>query len=302
MSTMPPEDAGTLGSLTSKDGTKLGFRQVGRGPGLVLIQGAMGTEHNFSQLAGLLADAFTVYLPDRRGRGLSPLPYSPDYTVRDDVDDLDALLGATKARNVFGLSSGAIIALEAAKTMSAIFEPPLLLDGVDTKLTDRFYRELERGDIPAALVSAMKAAQLTPRLFNVIPRPLLELLTRLGLAVERIHGTGEYASMRELAASLPYDIKVAVDATARIDSFRDVKTDVLLIGGSKSPTFLKAALGKLETILPNAKRVEISGSGMARPGTPTDAASPMSSQRCSDVSSSKPPTGSRPRDTPIHRS
>jgi pimeloyl-ACP methyl ester carboxylesterase len=266
MSTMPPEGAGTPGGVTSKDGTKLGFRQVGRGPGLVLIQGAMGTEYNFSQLAGLLADAFTVYLPDRRGRGLSPLPYSPDYTVRDDVDDLGALLGATKARNVFGLSSGAIIALEAAKTLpaiskAAIFEPPLLLDGVDTTLTDRFYRELERGDIPAALVSAMKAAQLTPRPFNVIPRPLLELSTRLGLAVENMRGTGEYASMRELAASLPYDINVAVDATERIDSFRDVETDVLLMGGSKSPAFLKAALDKLETILPNAERVEISGVG-----------------------------------------
>jgi hypothetical protein len=107
----------------------------------------------------------------------------------------------------------------------------------------------------------MKAAQLTPRLFNVIPRQLLELLTRLGLAVESIRGTGEYASMRELSASLPYDINVAVDATARIASFRHVKADVLLIGGSKSPAFLKAALGKLETILPNAERVEISGVG-----------------------------------------
>src|SRR6266568_8936499 len=66
----------TTSSVTSQDGTTIGYRQLGHGPAIVLVQGAMGSAHNFMQLAGMLTDAFTVYIPDRRGRGLSSLAYS----------------------------------------------------------------------------------------------------------------------------------------------------------------------------------------------------------------------------------
>src|SRR5579862_9261246 len=92
--TTKPQDLGhrATASVVSRDGTRIGYRRIGSGPGVVLIQGAMGTEHNFSELAAQLADHFTIYLPDRRGRGLSPRPYDPDYTVTRDVEDLEALL------------------------------------------------------------------------------------------------------------------------------------------------------------------------------------------------------------------
>jgi hypothetical protein len=38
---------------------------------------------------------------------------------------------------------------------------------------------------------------------------------------------------------------------------------VLLLGGSKSPAFLKASLSELEKILPNAQRLELVGLGHA---------------------------------------
>ncbi len=88
------------GSVVSRDGTTIGYRQLGHGPAVVLVQGAMGSAHNFMQLAGMLADAFTVYVPDRRGRGLSSLAYSKDYSIQKDVEDLDALLAKTGAHSV----------------------------------------------------------------------------------------------------------------------------------------------------------------------------------------------------------
>lgn len=42
----------TTGSVISQDGTRIGGSQYGRGPGLVLEQGGMGSAHNFHQLAG----------------------------------------------------------------------------------------------------------------------------------------------------------------------------------------------------------------------------------------------------------
>ena len=91
----------TTSSVTSQDGTTIGYRQLGHGPAIVLVQGAMGSAYNFMQLAGMLADAFTVYMPDRRGRGLSSLAYSKDYSIQKDVEDLDALLAKTGARSVW---------------------------------------------------------------------------------------------------------------------------------------------------------------------------------------------------------
>jgi pimeloyl-ACP methyl ester carboxylesterase len=57
--------------VTSKDGTKIGYRQYGAGPGVVLLHGGLQASQNFTTLAQLLSDTFTVYVPDRRGRGMS---------------------------------------------------------------------------------------------------------------------------------------------------------------------------------------------------------------------------------------
>src|SRR3954470_3608775 len=81
----------TTGAVTSRDGTPIGYRRLGQGPGVVLLHGAMESAHSHMQLAAALADAFTVYLPDRRGRGRSG-PYSADYSIQKDIEDMDALL------------------------------------------------------------------------------------------------------------------------------------------------------------------------------------------------------------------
>lgn len=74
-----------LDSVVSKDGTTIGYRAYSHGPGLLIVQGAMGTAYNYDQLAQALAASFTVYVPDRRGRGLSPRPYTPDDSVAREV-------------------------------------------------------------------------------------------------------------------------------------------------------------------------------------------------------------------------
>jgi pimeloyl-ACP methyl ester carboxylesterase len=61
----------TTGSVLSKDGTRIGYLRVGQGPAVVLLHGSNESARSHTQLALALADAFTVYLPDRRGRGLS---------------------------------------------------------------------------------------------------------------------------------------------------------------------------------------------------------------------------------------
>jgi pimeloyl-ACP methyl ester carboxylesterase len=153
------------GSAVSADGTTIGYRQLGRGPGIIVVHGSMSSGYYHLQLAEALAGAFTLYLLDRRGRGLSG-PYRSGDGIRQEAEDLDAVLAATGAHNVFAVSVGADIALRAASRSAtigklALYEPLLFPDQATGKaVMARFNRQLAAGKTSAALATAMKGAQL----------------------------------------------------------------------------------------------------------------------------------------------
>ncbi len=64
-------DASEAYFVQSADGTIIGYRQLGEGPGLIILHGTMESSESHLQLAQVLSRTFTVYLPDRQGRGLS---------------------------------------------------------------------------------------------------------------------------------------------------------------------------------------------------------------------------------------
>ncbi|KUL25853.1 alpha/beta fold hydrolase [Actinoplanes awajinensis] len=152
---------------TSRDGTRIGYLRRGAGPGLVLIQGAMGTAYNYNDLAAALAPNFTVYTPDRRGRGLSPKPYDDSHDIARDVEDVDAMLTEAGTGYLFGLSSGAMITLEAARTLprvtrAAMYEPPFYRDGICHDGIRQLGADIEHGRLAAALAGSLRTAGTAP--------------------------------------------------------------------------------------------------------------------------------------------
>jgi pimeloyl-ACP methyl ester carboxylesterase len=254
----------TTGSVPSQDGITISYRQLGHGPGVVLLHGAMESAQSHMQLAEALADTFTVYVPDRRGRGLSG-PYGKDYSIQKDVEDLDALLTKTGAHHVFGVSSGGLISLQAALTLPAIhkaalYEPALIMNGsASTAWLTRYDKEMAQGKVAAALITGMKGTKMGPPIFNVMPRWLLELLTSMAMASEGKKARGDVVTMRALAPTLHYDGQLVVEMSEKLENFRAIRAEVLLLGGSKSPTYLKVALDALEKVFPHAKRIEFPG-------------------------------------------
>lgn len=260
-----PEQQYTTGFVTAPDGVSIGYRQLGHGPGVVLLHGAMESAGSHMQLAAALADAFTVYVPDRRGRGLSG-PYSKEYTIQSDVADMDALLTKTGARNVFGVSSGADIWLEAALSLPAIqkaalYEPALFGDASEPRaFLARFDREMAQRKVAAAMVTAMKGAQMGPPIFNAMPRWLLESLTGSMMKGEQKKAKAGDITMGTLAPTLHYDFTLVTAMSGHFQDFKEVRAEVLLLGGSKSPAYLKSALPNLEKVLPRVVgRVEFPG-------------------------------------------
>jgi pimeloyl-ACP methyl ester carboxylesterase len=258
-------------SVASKDGTKLSYRELGSGPGVVLVHGAMESAQSHMQLAEALAPYHSVYLPDRRGRGLSG-PYGDDFGVQKNVEDLEAILTETGAHRVFGVSAGAVICLQAALTLptihkAAIFEPPLVIDGsLPTEFLTRYDGEIARGNVAAALITGMIGSQMGPPMLNAMPRWLLEGLTKWMMAGEDKKATTGDVTMRMLAPTLHYDFELVAETDGKLESYRAIGAELLLLSGSKSPAYLRASVDALGQILPHAKRVEFAGLGHGASG------------------------------------
>jgi pimeloyl-ACP methyl ester carboxylesterase len=261
-----PQPPPAAGSVTSADGTTIGYRQAGVGPGVVLVHGGGQSAQNLMTLAGGLSGRFTVYVPDRRGRGMSG-PCRDDHGLRQEVEDLGALLDRTQARNLFGLSVGATIAIEAARTRPAIarlalYEPPLEFDGVtQAAWLPRYERELAAGQLGAALATVLKGtADRTA--FRLVPRFLLA--RALGHVIRNTEGRRVPAgaiSLRDLIPTMHYDARTVMDAAGPLDRYASLSCEVLLLGGSRSARNLTAALDGLSAALPRARRVTLPRAG-----------------------------------------
>src|SRR5512143_3755398 len=117
--------------VTSKDGTKIAYETQGQGPALILVDGAL-CYRGFGPMPGLaqlLMPYFTVYTYDRRGRGESG--NTAPYALDREIEDIDALIREAGGKAyVYGISSGACLALEAALKLGkevaklAMYEPP----------------------------------------------------------------------------------------------------------------------------------------------------------------------------------
>ncbi|HET6295057.1 MAG TPA: alpha/beta hydrolase [Kribbella sp.] len=119
--------------VTSADGTAIAYDRLGAGPALVLVCGGSVDRMSNAPLASLLAEDFTVYNYDRRGRGDSG--DGEVYAIEREFEDLDAIIAAAGgSAHLYGTSSGAALALLATAAgrpvnRLALWEPPYIIEG-----------------------------------------------------------------------------------------------------------------------------------------------------------------------------
>ncbi|MEU6353804.1 alpha/beta hydrolase [Streptomyces sp. NPDC047072] len=115
-------------------GIPVGYYKEGRGPALALVHG--GTGHPETSFAGLLEDFTaqrTVIVPGYSGSDLTPLPEGGTDAI--DVDLLaDQVLGAIRdagdgPADLFGISTGAVVAAAAAARAPELVRRTVLLGG-----------------------------------------------------------------------------------------------------------------------------------------------------------------------------
>jgi pimeloyl-ACP methyl ester carboxylesterase len=252
------------GAVESRDGTEIGYWKTGQGPAVVVLHGSMESARSHTLLAEALAGDFTVYLPDRRGRGLSG-PHRPDHTVRTEVEDLEAVLTDAGAELAFGVSAGGAVVLEAARTLPrlqkiALYEPAIVDNPTPHReWLVRFDREIADGNLAGAMVTSMYGLQLAPAFLKVIPRPLMTRITEKMLVKDERQAGADAITMRKLAPTIHYEGALIAELAGRFEEFRAVSADVLLMGGSKGLPALKPWRDSLEKVLPHCRRIEFDG-------------------------------------------
>ncbi|GAA3390474.1 alpha/beta fold hydrolase [Cryptosporangium minutisporangium] len=230
--------------VTSRDGTRIAYEQVGTGPPLVLVDAAGHYRANspFGELAELLAEDFAVYHYDRRGRGEST--DTPPYTPAREVEDLSALIAEIGTPICFyGFSSGCLVGLHAAATgldirRLALLEPPLDLtdDSAEQQAFTAKLREL----------SGVDAVEF--------------FLTSIGVPADvlvEMRGTPDWEAMVSVAHTLVYD-SVLSEATNATTLSR-VLTPTLILDSAGSSDDLAGMAAAAARLLPNAKPLSLPG-------------------------------------------
>ena len=240
--------------VTSRDGTRIAYEKAGRGPAVILVNGALSDRTGSAELAQLLSQRFTVFSYDRRGRGDSS-DTSP-YSVEREIEDIEALIdGAGGSAQVFGKSSGASLALQAAAALGgkvrklALYEPPYS----DAEGAAAEWKKF-RTDLDKLLAAGRRDDAVT--LFMKFVGAPDEVLAKL-------KASPAWQGMVGMAPTLSHDNAVlGEDRSVPVATAARVQTPTLVMDGGASlgpMPFMRATADKLGKVMPNAQRRVVEG-------------------------------------------
>lgn len=238
-----------MDTVISKDGTTIAYDKAGNGPPLILVGGmfeqrAMESETSYLANFPLLQEQFTVYHYDRRGRGDSgdTLPFA----VAREIEDIEAMIEvAGGSAYLFGISSGAALALEATRVLGnhklkklALYEPPYNDDEIARAGWKQF-----RHDLDQALAEGRHKDAVG----------LFMLLT--GMPAEHLAGMHQlpmWSMWEGIAPTIAYDAAaVGEEAAVATDTAKAVTLPTLVMAGSESYPFMQASAATLANALPH---------------------------------------------------
>ncbi|UZX03218.1 alpha/beta hydrolase [Arthrobacter sp. CDRTa11] len=229
----------TTHTVQSADGTLIGYRRLGSGSPIVLVHGSISTGDQWHGVAAELARTNTVYVMDRRGRGLSA--DAEEYALGTESDDIKALLEvAGEGSALLGHSYGAICALEAVRTGASVsslvlYEPPLPVDAptAGAALED-YAAAVNEGDGDKAMrIAAAHFLRISPEETE-------------GLAASPL-----WAGMVGLSATWTRELREIDLTDVLIQQYADLDVSTLLLVGEASPTHLVGASTHLQQRLAN---------------------------------------------------
>jgi len=236
-------------TLISKDGTRIAYDKTGRGPALVLVDGAFcyreyGTTPT---LAPLLSDYFTVFSYDRRGRG-----YSTDtkpHSVECEIEDLKAVVEATKETPfVAGISSGAALLLQSVNNglkvkKMALFEPPYVVVNNDDPSPPK-----DAKNVLETLTNQGQRSEAVMYFMSSVMGMSILFITFI-----KLFGKTMWKKNESVADTLPYDVAIMGNYSVPKEITSRINIPTMVIGGEKSPGNLLNAVKAVSQNIPKSE-------------------------------------------------
>jgi pimeloyl-ACP methyl ester carboxylesterase len=235
-------------TVISADGTPIAFTRVGRGPAVILVDGAL-CHREFGPMGKVgaeLKDRFTVYTYDRRGRGHSG--DAPSYDPAREIEDLAALIEEAGGRvHVCGVSSGAALSLEAARRglpidRLALYEAPFIVDASRAPVPEDYVAKQLQA------IAVGKPGDAVGRFMRIVGAPAVMVAVMRFMPV--------WSKLKKVAHTLPYD-------AAFTDEFQkgkplpagrwaSVSVPTAVIDGGKSPAWMRNANAAVASAIPGS--------------------------------------------------
>jgi pimeloyl-ACP methyl ester carboxylesterase len=242
--------------VLSKDGTEIAFDLSGKGSVVILVTGALGVRSHpmMTQLAAHLAPHFTVFNYDRRGRGDSG--DTAPYAIEREIEDIEALIDeAGGSAFLYGISSGAALALEAASRLPAkvkklaLYEPPFIIDDSHPPLPKDYVEQLND------LIAAGRRGDAVALFMKVVGVP--------DEFVAQMRDMPMWPEMEQVAHTLAYDGTIMGDTMSgkplSPKQWATTTSHTLVIVGGESEAFFQHGTQALVDILPNAQHRTLAG-------------------------------------------
>ncbi len=240
------------GSVSSDDRTTIAFDRYGDGRPVILIGGAYNDRSTVAGLAeSISAGELGAVTYDRRGRGASTNNDS-GFEPERELEDLSALIEALGGPvSVFGHSSGAVLALEAAMQglpieRLAVYEPSYMVAGT---------RPLPPDDVDKRVAGLVREGRRDDAV-------VLFSTEAVGLPAEMVEGmrvTPAWGRLTSLAHTLPYDLAVHRGYRLPTERLAELELPLLTLDGSESFPWIRATARAVAQAVAGARHLTLEG-------------------------------------------
>jgi pimeloyl-ACP methyl ester carboxylesterase len=236
-------------TVRSRDGVEISVQKAGSGPALLLIHGSLlNGSISWGAVLPKLAEHFTVYAMDRRGR--APSGDAKEYSLSIEADDIASVVVAIGGPVVIlAHSYGALASLEALdrlKTVShlILYEPPVTLQPTEMDVVANMERALEAGDREQLVITFLRDQVRVPpdRVTKLASSPIWPI-------------------MLQISPTLPRESRAVITYRPSTERLANWKTPTTVLLGTETVGLLRDAAFFLRDAIPSSRMVMLEGQG-----------------------------------------
>lgn len=238
-----------MDTLVSTNQIAITYRKSGSGTPLLMVHGTNGSHAHWNLALPKLAEQFTVYAMERRGRGESG--DAPEYAIEREFEDVASLANAIGGPvDVFGHSFGAACVLGAARLIPQLrrmilYEPPMLLEQQArqrTVLLERMEQLLSSGEREQVVITLLRDMLHVPQVM-----------------LDRVMAAPNWPAQVAAAHTIPRELRQSHRYAPDLAALEAITVPTLFLLGGDSPDFFKQTTETLHAHLPNSQISVLAG-------------------------------------------